>query len=69
MVLCPKPVRVIEAPWLRAEVDAIIPLSGGTAPDGPHTHLLPDRIAQGFDTPPTVPLPKGYVLSALFYSG
>jgi len=66
-VLTASPVRVIEAPYLRAEVDAIIPPPGGTSPDGPHTHLLPDHIAQGFDTPPTVPLPKGYVLSALFY--
>lgn len=66
-VLTASPVRVIEAPCLRAEVDAIIPPPGGTSPEGPHTHLLPDHIAQGFDTPPTVPLPKGYVLSALFY--
>ena len=66
-VLGASPVRVIEAPCLRAEVDTVIPPPGGASPEGPHTHLLPDHIAQGFDTPPTVPLPKGYVLSALFY--
>jgi len=66
-VLTASPVRVVETPCLRAEVDAVIPPPGGTSPDGPHTHLLPDHIAQGFDTPPTVPLPGGYVLSALFY--
>ncbi len=66
-VLAASPVRVIEAPGIRAEVDAEIPPPGGTSPDGPHTHLLPNHIAQGFDTPPTVPLPGGYVLSALFY--
>ena len=66
-VLAESPVRVIEAPCARAEVDAVIPPPGGSSPDGPHTHLLPGHIAQGFDTPPTVPLPEGYVVSALFY--
>ncbi len=66
-VVAASPVRVIEAPCLRAEVDAVIPPPGGTSPDGPHTHLLPDHIAQGFDTPPNVPLPEGYVLTALIY--
>ncbi|MBM3611360.1 MAG: DUF1289 domain-containing protein [Alphaproteobacteria bacterium] len=66
-VLRSSPVRVIETPCLRAEVDAVIPPPGGVSPDGPHTHLLPDYIAQGFDTPPTIPLPKDHVLTALFY--
>ncbi|MEM9756501.1 MAG: DUF1289 domain-containing protein [Pseudomonadota bacterium] len=66
-VLGESPVRVIDAPCVRAEVDAVIPPPGGASPAGPHTHLLPEHIAQGFDTPPTLPLPDGYVLSALFY--
>jgi hypothetical protein len=66
-VLEASPVRVVDAPCARAEVDVAIPLPGGVSPEGPHTHLLPGHIAQGFDTPPTVPLPKGYLLSALFY--
>lgn len=66
-VLAKSPVRVIESPCLRAEVDAVIPPPGGTSPQGPHTHLLPDHIAQGFDTPPSLPLPHGYALSVLFY--
>lgn len=66
-VLFESPVRVVEAPCVRAEVDAVIPPPDGKSPSGPHTHLLPDHIAQGFDTPPTVPLPAGYVLSALMY--
>ena len=61
------PVRVIETPCLRLEIDALIPPPDGASPDGPHTHLLPDHIAQGLDTPPTVALPEGYVLSALIY--
>ena len=59
------PVRVIETPCLRLEIDAVIPLPDGASPDGPHTHLLPDHIAQGLDTPPTVPMPAGYVATAL----
>lgn len=59
------PVRVIETPCLRVEIDAKIPMPDGTSPDGPHTHLLPDHIAQGLDTPPTVPMPAGYVATAL----
>ena len=66
-VLAASPVRVVTTPGLRAEVDAVIPPPGGTSPEGPHTHLLPGHIAQGFDTPPTEPLPEGYVLSALYY--
>lgn len=68
-ILRASPVRVVEAPCLRAEVDVPIPPPGGVSPKGPHTHLLPDHLAQGFDTPPTVPLPKGYTLSLLFYPG
>ena len=59
------PVRVIETPCLRLEIDSPIPLPGGASPAGPHTHLLPDHIAQGLDTPPTVPMPTGYVATAL----
>ena len=67
MILHAGPVRVVETPCLRAEVDVPIPAPGAVPPEGPHTHLLPDHLAQGFDTPPTVALPKGYALSALLY--
>lgn len=63
------PVRVIETPCLRLEIDAKIPLPDGASPAGPHTHLLPDHIAQGLDTPPTVPMPAGYVATALILPG
>ncbi|AHM04498.1 putative Fe-S protein [Roseibacterium elongatum DSM 19469] len=66
-VLAASPVRVVEAPCLRAEVDTEMTPPGGTPPDGPHTRLTPDDIAQGVDTPPSVPLPEDYALSALFY--
>ena len=61
------PVRVIETPCLRLEIDAEIPPPDGASPEGPHTHLLPDHVAQGLETPPTVPLPAGYVATALIY--
>ena len=63
------PVRVIETPCLRLEIDALIPLPDGASPAGPHTHLLPDHVAQGLDMPPTVPLPAGYALTALIHPG
>lgn len=59
------PVRILETPCLRVEIDAQIPPPDGTSPQGPHTHLLPDHVAQGLDLPPTVPLPAGYVATAL----
>ncbi|WP_421904544.1 DUF1289 domain-containing protein [Mameliella sp.] len=61
------PVRVIETPCLRLEIDAEIPPPDGASPEGPHTHLLPDHVAQRLETPPTVPLPAGYVATALIY--
>lgn len=60
------PVRIVETPCLKVEIDAQIPPPDGTSPQGPHTHLLPDHVAQGLDLPPTVPLPAGYVATALF---
>lgn len=59
------PVRIVETPCLRVEIDAPIPAPDGVSPDGPHTHLLPDHVSQGLDLPPTVPLPAGYVATAL----
>ncbi len=59
------PVRIVETPCLRVEIDAPIPDPDGVSPVGPHTHLLPDHVAQGLDMPPTVPLPAGYVATAL----
>lgn len=66
-ILAESPVRVVEAPCVRAEVEAAIPPPNGHSPDGPHTHLLPEIVAQGFDAPPDLPLPKSYILSALFH--
>ncbi|MGP6085445.1 DUF1289 domain-containing protein [Antarctobacter jejuensis] len=62
------PVRIVETPCLKVEIDAPIPDPDGTSPVGPHTHLLPDHVAQGLDLPPTVPLPAGYVAVALILS-
>lgn len=59
------PVRIVETACLKVEIDAQIPPPDGNSPAGPHTHLLPDHVAQGLDLPPTVPLPAGYVATAL----
>lgn len=61
------PVRVVETPCLRAEIDAVIPPPDGRSPEGPHTHLLPDLLAQGEAGATGLPLPKGYLLTALFH--
>ncbi|GAA5069196.1 DUF1289 domain-containing protein [Roseibacterium beibuensis] len=66
-VLSASPVRVVEAPCLRAEVDTPMSPPGTTPPEGPHTGLLPAQIAQGRSMPPNLSLPDDYVLSALFY--
>ncbi|WP_234050415.1 MULTISPECIES: DUF1289 domain-containing protein [unclassified Xanthobacter] len=67
LVLGHSPVRVVETPCVRAEVDAPIPPPDGRSPEGPHTHLLPELLAQGLDVPPGLLLPKGYILSLLFH--
>lgn len=66
-VLAHSPVRVVETPCLRVEIDVPIPQADGRSPEGPHTHLLPDRVAPEGAAPAGLPLPKGYLLSAVFH--
>lgn len=61
------PTRVIETALGRMEVASPIPPPGGTSPDGPHTHLLPDHLARGRALPDGMDLPAGYVAGAVFY--
>ncbi|WP_395697445.1 DUF1289 domain-containing protein [Methylocella sp.] len=67
LVALAAPAGRVGPPGPSAEVDAAIPPPDGASPEGPYTHLLPGLVAQGFDAPPTLALPKGYVLSALFH--
>ncbi|MEL6208396.1 MAG: hypothetical protein AAFR47_24355, partial [Pseudomonadota bacterium] len=61
------PHRVIETPLGRAEIDAPIPAPAGRSPDGPHTHLLPDLIAQRLAVPPLLAMPSAFAAGAIFY--
>lgn len=61
------PHRVVRVPIGRAEVFAPIPLPGDQSPDGPHTHLLPNHLAAGRETPPGLDVPAAFVPCAIFY--
>ena len=55
------PHRVFLARIGRVEVFAPIPPSGGTSPEGPHTHVLPKLLRSGRTHAATTPIPEGYV--------
>jgi predicted Fe-S protein YdhL (DUF1289 family) len=61
------PVRVVETAMARAEVRTPIPAAGGASPDGPHTHLLPELLAQGHEIAPDLEWPTAYAAGAIFY--
>lgn len=62
-----RPTRVVETPVARAEVSAPIPLPGSSSPSGPHTHLIPDALAQARETPPGLDLPDAFAPGAMFH--
>ncbi|MDF1748695.1 MAG: DUF1289 domain-containing protein [Alphaproteobacteria bacterium] len=66
-ILKHSPTRVIETSMGRVEVATAIPGPGGASPAGPHTHLLPDHLAQGLETVPGLAIPDTYAVDALFY--
>ncbi len=66
-LLAESPVRVIETPLGRLEVDAEIPPPGGRSPDGPHTHLLLDHLALDRELPAGMETPEDYVPGAVYY--
>ncbi|MCJ2046040.1 hypothetical protein MKK58_16110 [Methylobacterium sp. J-078] len=55
------PHRVFLARVGRVEVYAPIPGSGGTSPEGPHTHVLPKLLRSGRTHAATTPIPVGWV--------
>ena len=55
------PHRVFLARVGRVEVYAPIPGSGGTSPEGPHTHVLPKLLRSGRTHAATIPIPAGWV--------
>ena len=67
LILRHSPHRVFMTRAGRAEVYQAIPAPGGTAPEGPHTHVLPKLLAHGRTHAATEPIPKGWVSSAHLY--
>jgi len=63
------PTRIIDTGLGRLEINGPIPLPAGTTPCAPHTHLLPDVIAMGAETPDDVRISKYYTLGAQFHIG
>ena len=67
LILRHSPHRVFMTRAGRAEVYQAIPAPGGTAPEGPHTHVLPRLLAHGRTHAATEPIPKGWVSCAHLY--
>ena len=65
-LLAASPDRVVSSPVGRIEVSGPILRA---APSGPHTHLLPDRLAQGRALEPGFALPDGYLPCATLVPG
>ena len=61
------PTRILTSPLARIEVHQPIPPPGGRSPEGPHTHLLPEFLAQGRIHPPGSPLPDGLYCGLSLY--
>ena len=61
------PHRVFLARFGRIEVYAPIPPSGGTSPEGPHTHVLPKLLRSGRTHAATTPIPPGLVPCAALH--
>ncbi|MEM6623643.1 MAG: DUF1289 domain-containing protein [Pseudomonadota bacterium] len=61
------PTRVVETALGRIEVTSRIPPPGGTSPEGPHTHLLPDHLQTDRALPAGIDLPRAYLPGAMFY--
>lgn len=55
------PHRVFLSRIGRVEVYAAIPPTGGTSPEGPHTHVLPKLLRAGRTHAATTPIPEGFV--------
>jgi hypothetical protein len=67
LILRHNPHRVFVTRCGRAEVYQAIPLPGGKAPEGPHTHVLPKLLAHRRTHAATEPIPSGWVSCAHLY--
>jgi predicted Fe-S protein YdhL (DUF1289 family) len=62
------PARVVATSAGRCEVEAPIPRAGETTPEGPHTHLLPDRLVPPRRFEAELGLPEGYLVEARVFA-
>jgi hypothetical protein len=67
LILGGSPHRVFATRAGRAEVYQAIPQASGTAPEGPHTHVLPKLLAHKRTHAATEPIPRGLVSCAHLY--
>ncbi len=67
LILKHSPHRVFVTRAGRAEVYQAIPQAGGTAPEGPHTHVLPKLLAHKRTHAATEPIPRGLTSCAHLY--
>lgn len=67
LILRHSPHRVFITRAGRAEVYQGIPLPGGAAPEGPHTHVLPKLLAHKRTHAATESIPRGFVSCAHLY--
>jgi hypothetical protein len=67
LILRHGPHRVFATRAGRAEIYQPIPAPGGTAPEGPHTHVLPKLLAHKRTHAATEPIPRGFVSCAHLY--
>lgn len=59
------PARVIRSAIGRIEIFTAIPPADSVTPEGPHTHLLPARLAHAIDAPAGLVLPEGFIACAV----
>jgi hypothetical protein len=64
-----QPHRIVSSRLARIEVYQQIAAAGGTTPDGPHTHLLPQLLADGRIHAVNEPIPQGWIPCAHLYPG
>lgn len=63
------PTRILASAIARLEVHQPIPVADGRSPQGPHTHLLPDLLAERRVHPPGSPLPADVYCGLSLYPG
>jgi predicted Fe-S protein YdhL (DUF1289 family) len=62
------PTRVVATSAGRCEVRAAIPRAGEATPEGPHTHVLPDRLVPPGRFEEGLGLPEGYLVEARIFA-